>query len=278
MADDPADIDLDTSIPENVGAPAPRRGRPAGLLIVALVLVLAIVGAYVYLRRPQPEAPSAGAKPSTPPVARQGLKGETIVLPPLDETDPVVRELVRRLSSHPTVAAWLTTDGLVLNFVMVTAGIANGESRTNELKAIGPVPRIGIKETRDALYLDSASYRRYDRYADAFASLDARETARLYVTLKPRITDAYRRLGNSGGDFDPVMERAIVELLRVPVLEGELELEPKGIVYGFADPKLEQMTSAQKQLLRMGPQNVRKIQEKLREIADYLAIPAARLR
>ena len=74
------------------------------------------------------------------------------------------------------------------------------------------------------------------------------------------------------------MERAIVELLRTPVLEGEVELEPKGIVYTFADPKLEELTAAQKQFLRMGPQNVRTIQAKLREIADYLGIPASRLR
>src|SRR5688572_18839358 len=107
MTDDPTDIDLDRdrSIPENVGAPAPQRRRPAALIIV-LVLVLALVGAYIYLRRPPSEAPSAGAKPATPPAARQGVKGDTIVLPPLDETDPLIRELVRRLSSHPTVAAW----------------------------------------------------------------------------------------------------------------------------------------------------------------------------
>lgn len=282
MAEDPADIDLDRFAAENVepavNAPAPRRRGPSRLVLIGLALVLAIAGAYVYLRRPHVEAPSAGEKPSPPPAARQGLKGDSIVLPPLDETDPVIRQLVSRLSSHPTMLAWLTTDGLILNFVMVAAGVANGESRTAELKAIGPVPRFRIRETRDGIYLDPASYRRYDRYADAFVSLDARESARLYATLKPRITDAYRRLDNAGGDFDPVLERAIVELLRVPVIESELELVPKATVYAFADPKLEAMTAAQKQLLRMGPQNVRRIQEKLRDIADYLAIPAAKLR
>ena len=72
-------------------------------------------------------------------------------------------------------------------------------------------------------------------------------------------------------------ERAIVEMLRVPVVEGDIELAPSGIVYGFVDPRLEGLSAAQKHLLRMGPQNVRTIHGKLREIADYLAIPAARL-
>ena len=48
----------------------------------------------------------------------------TSTSPPLPQTDPIVRELVARLSSHPTIAAWLTTKGLVANFTMVTLSIA----------------------------------------------------------------------------------------------------------------------------------------------------------
>ena len=278
MNEDPADLDLDTSTSEYVEPPAPRRPRAAGLAIVALALVLAIVGAYVYLRRAQPQpASSSAAKPAGSRVDQQASKENAVVLPPLDETDPLIRQLVGHLSPHPTVAAWLTTDGLILNFVMVTTAAANDEIRNADLKAIGPVPPFSVREARDNLYLDPSSYRRYDRYADAIASVDARGAARLYATLKPRIGDAYRRLGSTSDNFDPVMERAIAELLRVPIIEGTVELEPKGIVYAFADPKLEAMTAPQKQLLRMGPQNVRKVQAKLREIADYLAIPAAKL-
>jgi hypothetical protein len=54
-------------------------------------------------------------------------------------------------------------------------------------------------------------------------------------------------------------------------------LRTAGIGYAFADPKLEGLSRAQKQLLRMGPQNVRAIQGKLREIAGVLGIPDSRL-
>lgn len=47
--------------------------------------------------------------------------------------------------------------------------------------------------------------------------------------------------------------------------------------HGFADPDLEALPAAQKQLLRMGPRNVRIIQSSLREIALALGIPAERL-
>jgi hypothetical protein len=43
-------------------------------------------------------------------------------------------------------------------------------------------------------------------------------------------------------------------------------------VYGFADPKLESLTAAEKQLLRTGPGNTRVVQAKLREIARALGL------
>jgi hypothetical protein len=282
MAEDPADLDLDKPIAEGptdfTSDYIPEQRRSVWMVGAAAVLVLAIAGGYFYLRRParQP-APAAAAPVQQPKAAPTAEAGEQITLPPLDESDAVVRQLVERLSSHPAVASWLTTDGLLLNFAVVTNRIADGETPVQELKALGPVPAFRPRTSREDLQVDPSSYRRYDRYADAVAALDARGTARLYATVKPRVLDAYRRIGQPTGDFDPVLERAIVELLKVPVVQGEVELAPRGIVYGFADPRLEGLSAAQKQLLRMGPQNVQKIQAKLREIADYLAIPASRL-
>ena len=280
MAENPGDINLQKSGSDELDLARRPPRRPAALIwIVAGVLVLALAGAYMYLRRAptQPAAPQQTQKPVVATPSKQAEPGQQIPLPPLDETDPLVRELVGRLSSHPATAAWLTTDGLIQNFVLVTARIANAEIPGSELKKAGPIGRFRTKTSGGMLYVDADSYRRYDRYAEPVAAPDARGSARLYATLKPRIADAYRRLGQTAGDFDAVLERAIVQLLSVPVLDGDVALEPRGIGYAFADPRLEGMSPGQKQLLRMGPRNVRLIQGKLREIADYLAIPAAKL-
>jgi hypothetical protein len=278
MTEEPADVALDRPSPDDLNHETPNSRRPVVLLAVVGVLALTLGVGYWFLRRAptEPSAPAAAKKPSAPQQAQQEA-GDQITLPPLEETDPIVRQLVGRLSSHPAVAAWLTTDGLILNFVMVTAGIANGEAPVGELKAVGPVGRFRTKTVKDNIYIDPASYRRYDRYGEAVSALDARGAARLYVTVKPRVRDGYRKLGSLGAEFDPVLERAIVELLRVPVVAGEVELEPKGIGYAFADARLERMSAAQKQLLRMGPENVRAVQNKLREISFQLGIPESHL-
>ena len=275
MNDQLGDIDLEKASSPEDGAPPPRTQVPVVALVVAAVLLFGLTAAYVFLRRTPAvsEAPAKVAKPAPAPEARR----EEITLPPLDETDSLVRQLVERLSSHPMVARWLTTDALVVNFVAVTTRIATGVTPAGELKTMGPVPRFATRTSGDNTYIDRSSYRRYDRYAEAIATLDARGIAGLYTTLKPRMRDAYSRLVSRDDAFDPVLERAIIKLLEVPVVEGDIALQPHGTVWAFEDPSLQGLTAAQKQLLRMGPQNVRAVQSKLREIASALGIPASRL-
>ena len=42
----------------------------------------------------------------------------------------------------------------------------------------------------------------------------------------------------------------------------------EGIGYGYADVRFEDLNGAQKQLLRMGPKNIRVIQDQLRVFAN----------
>jgi len=274
------DLELDktTTDPPHSG----REKRAPLMVMVAAALVAALVIGYVGLRWRARQAPDqtttepANVRSKQAPELRPE-PGEDIALPPLDQTDPLVRQLVQRLSSHPRVAAWLATEGLIHNFTVVTLNISNGETPAAHLRPLALASRFRATEAEGTFHIDPRSYQRYDTYADAVAGLDARGTARLYATLKPRITEASREVGSSNGDFDPVLERAIVELLRVPVVDGVVPLKPKIISYAFADPRLESLSAAQRQFLRMGPRNVRMIQGKLREIASDLAIPSSRL-
>ena len=254
-------------------APAPRRIG----WVIAAVIMLAIVGGVAYsIWRDRTAA--TPAKTTAPPRAvsqpatsqPKTLVGESIPLPPLAETDAIVRELVGQLSSHPAIASWLATKGLIGNFTVVTLNIAEGQSPTTHLRALTPKGRFQTKGSGSALAVDPRSYDRYNGYGEAASAIDATGTARLYLTLKPRVLDAYRELGYPDGNFDRVLERAIGQLLAVPVLDDAVPLRPKTLSFAYADPRLESLSPAQKQLLRMGPRNVQAVQAKLREIATLL--------
>ena len=183
--------------------------------------------------------------------------------------------LVRALSTSPAVTAWLTTSGLIRNFTVAVTNIADGVTPAKHLTVLRPASAFRVVERDRQLYADPRSYDRFTPIADAIASVDPARAAALYATLKPRIEEAYRDLGSSDS-FDRRMEGALVALINTPVLD-QMRLKPKGIGYAYADERLEGLTGAQKQLLRMGPRNVRTIQASLRNVALALGVSPSRL-
>lgn len=277
---DPADYELlkrhDEGGDERQGGP----GRVWAVLAAVLVAG-AIIGAYLFFRGGDEEAaPATAATPAAEEPAESAgpLGGEPMPgdVPPLDESDPFVRELIRHLSEHPQVAAWLATDNLVRNFTVSVTNIANGRTPSPHLAVLRPKGQFQVEGAPEDLRIDPRSYERYNQLAEAVDSVSASGTAEIYATLKPRIEEAHRELGGQGS-FDQTLERAILTLLRTPLPEEPVRVQPTGIGYGFADPKLEQLTGAQKQLVRMGPRNARIVKDKLREIALELGIPESRL-
>ena len=261
-----------------------RQRRPIAVWIAAILLIAGMVGAvYFFLgRRNTPQstaapAPAAPAPAAAAPSTALGADPLAINLPPLAETDALIRELVGGLSSHPSVAAWLTTNNLIRNFTVVVANIADSRTPARHLSVLRPTSNFRVIERGGDTYIDPRSYDRYNHLATAAASINPAGSARLYATVKPRIDEAYRELGVTDGSFDRTLENAIVTLLRTPVVDDPIRLEPRGVGYAFADPKLEALTPPQKQLLRTGARNVRQIQGSLREIAQALGIPADRL-
>jgi hypothetical protein len=276
---DIADFELEKE-PGRTITPPPA-SRPPSFIpwIVGAMVVIIAVGAYLYLRQP-PEVPTTSGAASTDatvePPRPLGAEVEPIELPPLDQTDLLVREMVRALTSHSRIAAWLTTDGLIRNFTVVIDNIAAGRTPAQQLRVLRPTGAFVPIDANGIMVLDVRSHERYNDFAAAAASVDAAGLARLYATLKPRIEDAYRELGTAE-PFDRALEKAIVHLLEAPIVRGELALIPRGALYNYSDGRIEGLSQAQKQLLRMGPRNMQVIQRKLRDIALALGISPERL-
>jgi hypothetical protein len=250
-------------------------------LAAAAVLLIALAAVWYYLRRgadgdqAQPRSATEQSIPQRPGLIEEPAANPD--LPPLDESDAFVRDLVRALSEHPIVAAWLTSDQLIRTFTVSVMNVAEGDTPSRHLYTIRPEDRFQTRTRGAGTYIDARSYARFDGHAAAVAGLDPAGAARLYQTLKPRIDEAYREIAGPDAVFDRALERAIVELLGTPVVEGEVAVEPRTVGYGYADPSLESLSRAQQQLLRIGPRNVRAVQEKLRAVAGQLGISEASL-
>ena len=261
----------------------PERGSRAPVWIAAILLAVAAVATGVLLFK-RPAAPPA-AEPATQATAapqteaREPLGPDVgpIDLPPLVLTDPFVREMLGKLSSSPTLATWLATDGLIRAFVVSVENVADGTSPARHVRALAPRAPFRTLSEGGITTVDPRSYSRYDGIANAAASLDAAGLARVYSILKPRLIEAYAELGHPDGNLDAAVERAIVHLLDTPVVEEPIALRPRVLSFRYERDDLEALSPAQKQLLRMGPKNVKAIQDELRAVARELGIPLTRL-
>ena len=279
---DPPDYPLQHGHPTSPPA-VMQRSSVRTLAAGVLLLVVAMAAWVIMVRGPRTALPGSESAPAGPrsvePVSPLGVLPAAVSVPPLDQSDAVVRDLVRQLTTHPTVVAWLATDGLIRNLTVSISNVADGITPERHLRRLRPSEPFAVAREGGRLVVDPASFRRYDTFAAAAASVDPDGAARLYATLKPRIEEAYRDLGHPDTSVDHAVEQAIVQLLRTPVVDRPLYVQPgsKGIGYSYTDADLETLTGAQRQLLRMGPDNVRDIQRSLRAIAHALGIPPSRL-
>ncbi len=257
-----------------------------GLAIAILVVLAAAAAVYYFVFMRKSAAPAASQEPLAESVtpsggekAAAGGMGEPLAFPPvvLGESDAAVREFAAALSTNPEFAKWLLTKDIVRKFVVAVDNVANGLSPKPHIDFFSPSEQFRVVRTKAGTLVDEASYSRYDPVAGVVLSLDPAAAVRLYRAVKPLLQEAYRDLGYPGVDFEDTLVRAIAELLETPVVEGPVRLEQKILSYEMTDEKLEGLSQAQKQLLRMGPKSVRAVQGKLRELTAALGVLETRL-
>jgi hypothetical protein len=278
-------MDPISEYPLNRGPATPvEPSRNRRVLVGAIVLLLVVAGAvafYLWRRTvPGPSATAPAAADARAPALPRRPLGPAVeagALPSLDESDPIVRQLLGALSSHPQVAAWLATDGLIREFVVSLDNVATGSSPARHVKRLAPATPFEVRTRGDRITIAPRSFERYDALADAVASLDPVALAAVYGRLKPRLQEAYVELGHPGGDIDAAVEQAIVRLLAAPVPASDVVVEPGIVSYKFQQEPFESLSAAQKQLVRMGPRNVRMIQTQLWAVGRELGIPSERL-
>jgi len=245
----------------------------------AVFAVLAIIVAVIYFSWIRPgmedklvevvEAPTATPAPDPTPTLAERLS-ERLQGTTLKTSDAVVRELVSELSANPKLAAWLANEDLVRRFVAAVDNTASGISPTSQLGFMRPKGKFQVQESGDDVTIDPKSWSRYDLARQVFISLDTEGTAALYRELEPLIDDAYAEISPPGSRFSDRLDAAFDHLLDVTPPSGDIEVKRKVVTYVYVDESLESLSGAQRQLLRMGPENVLLVKAKLRDLKAAL--------
>jgi len=123
------------------------------------------------------------------------------------------------------------------------------------------------KANQERRFISQASFKRYDALGKLVGSIDAAAAGDAYAQLLPYCDAVFAEIGVPGKKFEDQLAAAVRRVVNVKFPEGEVELVPKGAVYAYADPTLESLSAAEKQVLRLGPENGRILQRQLRAFA-----------
>ena len=259
-------------------------------LLVLIVLVAGVVGTLWYFRddilRPDDEPVVTQSGPAVVkeapaqrdpiyPIAPSSSSGpfdhELVPLPPLDDSDSYFRLALIDIFG-PGVGPVLVDDALIDKFVATVDNL----TRSRVAEKIRPVGRLSSTFGVDAagndgqFYLSSDNYERYDSLVNLVARANLELIASMYRRFYPLFQESYTRLGYPDGYFNDRVVEVIDHLLTTPEPVEPIRLVRPNVLYEFADPELEALSSGRKLLLRMGGEHAARIKGVLQNLRALL--------
>ncbi len=277
-------------------------GINRGAVIAAAILIaLALAGGWYWWQQRQPKLPAltaaatetapVAAAPAAPPpavaepVIQHPVEATTAAAEPprtLDQSDGVVAQALSALLGSKPGASMVRRDDFVRRAVVTIDNLGRPHAAPR-LWPVNPMAgKFSVERQGDTEVVAAANSVRYSAFVAFAESLDSARAAALYKQHYPLFQTAYKELGYPNAYFNDRVVAVIDQLLATPEPAGPLAVrltEVKGEVastqpwtrYEFADPQLEALPSGSKMLLRMGPDNARKLKAKLREFRAAIA-------
>lgn len=280
---EPIEVPADDVLERSVARRKPRSVAGAlGGWVAALVILLGIAAAlYSYMK----QAPAPPSLASTAPAA-QAPASETAVrhpipktlaeadskepLPALDRSDGALQATLAALVGPAPARELFRADETVRRFVVTIDNLPR-KKLPAQLLPVKPAGESLLTSTDDnGVVIAASNEARYAAYASLVTAVNPKQLVAAYVHFYPLFQEQYRELGYPYGAFNDRVIEAIDDLLAAPQLDGPVRLVQPKVLYEFADPQLEALSSGQKIMVRIGPFNERIVKAWLRDVRRQL--------
>lgn len=260
------------------------------LVVLSLVVILAVT-AWIYrddifapveepvVALPQPTVEETPPRkeplhPIASPEMSMTTDGELVPLPPLDDSDAYfLLALIDLFGSG--LEPLLVNEALVDKFVTTVDNLSRGRV-SEKIRPVGRLQGSFLADAGDSAktyVLSPENYSRYSPLVNMASSADLDAVIVTYRRFYPLFQESYERLGYPDAYFNDRVVEIIDHLLATPDPAGPIRLVRPHVLYEFADAELEALSSGQKLLLRMGPENSSVTRQVLRDLRLRIATP-----
>lgn len=248
-------------------------------IVIALALIVGAAGLYLWK---QPSAPPPipasvpAAKPlpqAQPPKHPVDAAAAEPALPPLKESDATALAALQSLVGEKAAAFFVRPENLVRHIVVMVDNLPR-KTYPSQMSPVNP-PRGPFRTAGkgEALTLSQENFARYAPYVKLMESIDTARIADAYKRFYPLFQEAYVELGYPNAYFNDRLVEVIDHLLATPEVKGPIKLVVPHVLPEFADPALEERSSGQKLLIRMGPDHAARVKAKLSALRAAIVTP-----
>jgi hypothetical protein len=195
---------------------------------------------------------------------------EIVVDMPEEVSDATVKSALMMVAASPTFAKLLVNERLIEKFVINVSNLSNNQLSPKDALVVPPEEKFKTYNQADRVWIDNSSFQRYNGYVDALESVDTEELLAVFDNYESNIREKFAEISRPGQNFDSSLIDAINTLLDTPQVPVPIEVYSESVVYKFKDEQLEALSGPQKQLIRTGPENMRRIKDVLRSVKQAL--------
>lgn len=227
-------------------------------------------------QQPEPAAVVTDVEPAPPPVEVSAVEPEpdttaAVQLPSLGASDEFVLENLRGLQNGIQLIGLLRSEQLIRNFVVLVDNVSRNSFPQTGLPYQAMNQEMQVRSLDENLFvMEQSAHGRFDAIIDTFIAVDTQAAMAIYRLISPLLRQAYGELGYGDNNFDPVLRRAIRNVLDMDPPEGPYQLVKPSVMYLYADAGIENLSAVEKQLIRLGPENTQKLQQKLQAFLSAL--------
>lgn len=221
----------------------------------------------------QPSLPEPEPEPTPEPNVEAPAPAELVPEVPavtLAESDAVITEFLPQLNSGMLGQQFTISSNSLERGVAIVDNLRMGAVPYKLLPVGRPSQKFPFQDNGLAVTLDPAGFERYDGLANTLAGVDVAAVVTLYDLLSVALEEVWSGLGYDETTFNDAALGALNMILLAPTTDLEARLYKDEANWRYEDASLEALPALQKQLMRMGPANADKIQDKARELRGAL--------